>query len=81
MKFEFSPHVAFQVKNYDQAVKFYKDVLGMEEVSTSESETHLKCGPVNFLMWKIQTAGLHSLNLRLRALQKHRNFWKAMDAE
>lgn len=48
MKFEFSPHVAFQVKNYDKAVEFYKDVIGMVEVSTSESETHLKCGPINF---------------------------------
>jgi catechol 2,3-dioxygenase-like lactoylglutathione lyase family enzyme len=48
MKFEFSPHVAFQVKDYDKAVAFYKDVLGMEEVSSSANESHLKCGPMNF---------------------------------
>jgi len=50
MKFELSPHIAFQVKEYDKALKFYRDVLGMETVKTSEKETHFKCGPTHFYM-------------------------------
>lgn len=48
MKFEFSPHVAFQVRDYHNAVRFYKQVLGMEEISSSDSEAHLRCGGMNF---------------------------------
>jgi catechol 2,3-dioxygenase-like lactoylglutathione lyase family enzyme len=48
MKFEFSPHIAFQVKDYDNAISFYRDVIGMEVVSSSPKETHMKCGPMNF---------------------------------
>ncbi|MBK8549660.1 MAG: VOC family protein [Ignavibacteria bacterium] len=50
MKFEFSPHIAFQVKDYDKAKKFYEEVLGMETVKTSEKETHFKKGDMNFYM-------------------------------
>lgn len=48
MKFEFSPHVAFQVKGYEKAITFYRDVLGMEVVTTSPKETHFRTGPMNF---------------------------------
>ena len=48
MKFEFSPNIAFQVKDYDKAIPFYRDVLGMEVVSSGKGETHLRCGPMNF---------------------------------
>ena len=50
MKFEFSPYIAFQVKDYKDAVEFYKNVLGMETVKDGENETHLKCGPINFFV-------------------------------
>ncbi len=48
MKFEFSPHVAFQVKNYNKAVEFYSNVIGMELIEKSDGEAHLKCGDMNF---------------------------------
>lgn len=48
MKFEFSPHVAVQVKKYDEAVTFYRDVIGMEVVNSTPSESHMKCGSMNF---------------------------------
>lgn len=48
MKFEFSPHIAIQVRDYDKAIPFYRDVLGMEVVESGKDETHLKCGQVNF---------------------------------
>jgi catechol 2,3-dioxygenase-like lactoylglutathione lyase family enzyme len=48
MEFEFSPYVAFQVKDYAKAVKFYKDVLGFEVVKDGDAETHFKKGPLNF---------------------------------
>ena len=50
MKFEFSPHVALQVKDYSIAKEFYERVLGMEVVKSSEQETHFKCGSLNFYM-------------------------------
>lgn len=50
MKFEFSPHVAFQVKDYSKAKEFYVKILGMEVVKSSEKETHFKCGLLNFYM-------------------------------
>jgi catechol 2,3-dioxygenase-like lactoylglutathione lyase family enzyme len=48
MKFEFSPYVAFQVKNYDKAIDFYKNVLGWNLVKTDSNETHFQSGIMNF---------------------------------
>ena len=42
MKFEFSPHIAFQVREYEKAKKFYEDILGMEKIKSTEKETHFK---------------------------------------
>ena len=50
MKFEFSPYIAFQVKNYKKAVKFYEKIIGMEKVKDSDNETQFKCGPINFFV-------------------------------
>ncbi|HMS63731.1 MAG TPA: VOC family protein [Ignavibacteria bacterium] len=50
MKSEFSPHIAFQVKDYDKAKVFYEKVLGMEIITSSEKETHFKKGEMNFYM-------------------------------
>ena len=50
IKFEFSPHIAFQVKDYDKAKEFYEKVLGMDVVKTSDKETHFKKGEMNFYM-------------------------------
>lgn len=48
MKFEFSPYVAFHVKNYDKAIDFYKSVLGWDLVKKDDKETHFRCGIMNF---------------------------------
>jgi catechol 2,3-dioxygenase-like lactoylglutathione lyase family enzyme len=48
MKFEFSPYIAFQVKDYDKAVKFYRDVLGFEAIKEHPDETEFRKGPINF---------------------------------
>lgn len=48
MKFEFSPHIAFQVKHYKKAKEFYEKIIGMEVVSSSEEETHFKKDGINF---------------------------------
>lgn len=50
MKFEFSPHIAFQAKDYEKAKEFYEKVLGMEVVKTSEKETHFTKSGMNFYM-------------------------------
>ena len=50
MKFEFSPYIAVQVKDYDKAKKFYEEVLGMEIIESSEKETHFKKDGINFCM-------------------------------
>lgn len=48
MKFNFSPHVAFDVKNYEKAIKFYVEVLGMELVKKDDEEAELKSGNFSF---------------------------------
>ncbi|MBK9331461.1 MAG: VOC family protein [Ignavibacteria bacterium] len=48
MKFSFSPHIAVQVKDYDKAVKFYENVLGMQKEKHSEAETHFIKDGINF---------------------------------
>ncbi|KAA0210503.1 MAG: VOC family protein [Ignavibacteriaceae bacterium] len=48
MKFEFSPHIAIKVRKYDDAIKFYKEVLGMEIVNRKDFETHFKKDGINF---------------------------------
>ncbi len=45
---KFSPHIAFQVKNYEEAVHFYTSVLGFELVKKGTKESHLRCGDINF---------------------------------
>jgi catechol 2,3-dioxygenase-like lactoylglutathione lyase family enzyme len=49
MKFEFSPYVAVQVKDYDKAIDFYKRVMGMEFVEAKDNDTYLKSGPMCFV--------------------------------
>lgn len=48
MKFEFSPHIAFQVKDFSKAKEFYEKVLGMEVVRHSANETHFVKNGINF---------------------------------
>ena len=45
---KFSPHIALHVKNYDEAVEFYVDVLGFELIKKSSTESHLRLGDTNF---------------------------------
>ena len=49
MKFQFSPYIAVQVKEYQKAIKFYKDILGMDFIESKGNDTYLKSGPVNFV--------------------------------
>lgn len=48
MRFEFSPHIAFQVKDYEAAKVFYEQVMGMRLVRAGEDETEFRCGPITF---------------------------------
>ena len=48
MRLEFSPHVAFQVKDYPNAIRFYSEVMGMKLVEATEREAELKSGPMTF---------------------------------
>ena len=47
MKFKFSPHIAFHVRDYDRAVEFYENVLGLKQVYHDENETEFECGPIH----------------------------------
>ena len=40
MKFEFSPHVANQVTDYENACLFYENVLGFELKGKKKDENH-----------------------------------------
>jgi catechol 2,3-dioxygenase-like lactoylglutathione lyase family enzyme len=48
MIFEFSPHIAFQVKDYDKAIEFYEKTLGMKVLEKTENETAFRSGPLTF---------------------------------
>jgi len=60
MKFEYSPYIAVQVKNYDKAVDFYQRVLGMEFVEKEGNDTYLQSGPINFCI-ENAPQGAHSV--------------------
>lgn len=48
MSFEFSPNIAVQVNNYDKALEFYQNVIGMKLVKKAEGEAELKIGGMTF---------------------------------
>lgn len=48
MKFEFSPYIAFQVKDYKNSVTFYENVLGWKLIEKGNKESHFQSGPLNF---------------------------------
>lgn len=48
MRFRFDPHIAFRVRDHDQAVEFYRRVFGMQVVGRSGEETKLRLGDTYF---------------------------------
>lgn len=48
LTFTFSPHIAVQVSRYREAIRFYRDVLGMGLEHQGERESELTCGPITF---------------------------------
>lgn len=50
MKFTFSPYIAIQIKNYEKALGFYENILGMEISETKPDETYFKKDGINFCM-------------------------------
>ena len=50
MSFTFNPYVAVQVNNYERAVQFYVEVLGMELVRQDEQEAELRNGGMTFFI-------------------------------
>ena len=48
MKLEFSPHVAFKVNDYANAVRFYRDVMGLNVLEIAQGSAEFKCGPITF---------------------------------
>ena len=49
MKFEYSPYIAVQVKDFKNAIDFYQRVLGIEFNYTKDNDTYLKSGMMNFV--------------------------------
>ncbi len=48
MQFRFLSHVAFQVRDYQNALDFYEKVMGMEVIKRAEDETEFQCGSATF---------------------------------
>ena len=48
MSFTFNPYVAVQVNDYERAVRFYVDVMGMELVRQDDKEAALSNGGMTF---------------------------------
>lgn len=38
MKFEWSPHIALDVRNFNKAIDFYKNVIGLENLPDEEND-------------------------------------------
>lgn len=60
MSFQLTNYVAFQVKNYNSAVEFYKQVLGFELVTFTENESKFKCGDRYFFIEKKEDGDLRT---------------------
>ena len=52
INFEFSPYIALQVRDFDKAVEFYNNILGMDLIKKYQKEAHFKKGKTNFLVEK-----------------------------
>lgn len=52
INFEFSPYIALQVRDFDKAVEFYKNILGMDLVKKYQKEAHFKKSKINFFVEK-----------------------------
>jgi len=54
MKFEFSPFVAVEIKDYERACEYYEQVLGMTPVKKHPVESHFQskgsAGEMNFFV-------------------------------
>lgn len=56
--FSYSPNIAINVRNRDEAIRFYRDVLGFTLVNVhnqKECGTEMKAGPITF--WIDEVAG------------------------
>ena len=49
MKLEFSPYIAIQVSDHQNAVDFYQKVLGMEFVDAKGNDAYLDKDGINFV--------------------------------
>jgi catechol 2,3-dioxygenase-like lactoylglutathione lyase family enzyme len=52
INFEFSPYIALQVRDFDKAVEFYKNIFGMDLIKKYQKEAHFKKGKFNFFVEK-----------------------------
>src|SRR6266404_5395962 len=44
VELKFLTHIAIQVRDYANAIRFYTDVLGMQILTQGPNETQLRCG-------------------------------------
>jgi catechol 2,3-dioxygenase-like lactoylglutathione lyase family enzyme len=57
MQFTFSRCFLMQTPDLEGALKFYRDTLGLEQVSTQPGETELKAGQFRFFLDKGEPMG------------------------
>ena len=50
MHFQLSPCIAINIRQYEKAIAFYRDVLGFEVVKYSPRETHFRKGNTQFFI-------------------------------
>jgi catechol 2,3-dioxygenase-like lactoylglutathione lyase family enzyme len=56
--FELSNYIAYQVRDYDKAVNFYKEVMGFELMKYTEQESKFKAGNTYFFVEKNEEGGV-----------------------
>ncbi len=55
MRYEMSPNIAIYVKDLDRAKAFYIDILGFQEIPSSERWVELKSGPNSLFLIQSDT--------------------------
>lgn len=56
--FELSNYIAYQVRNYEKAVEFYKTVMGFELIKYTDAESKFKAGNTYFFVEKKEEGGV-----------------------
>lgn len=75
MEFEIGNHIAIQVRDYEKALTFYKNVMGMQILEKDDNEAEVKCGSTLFHVENSER-GKPSLISKSRTSKRPKGNWR-----